>query len=548
MNEDDFNLSEMYGQQPPQRPQPQQQPIEMPWSYQDNLQLQQNMQGLASVDSEVAKGEITAEEGQIYKQQIGQRLAPLQAKQKQFQAQQQAQQQTQLMHQMALQESIQQQHAQAQAQAFPQTVASFTDPLTGRTAHFFQGKRGDWKPIDHGDFAEKEVELSGAESRDFQGANAALPAGGTDPPEIDKPLYEEDIPALREEQRQREEEARANRASGPSEIDRWRSLPENPTDAQVKRWAAGQTNSPLSLEDYAQAMRDDQGGQGSGQKPVTLSQHELGVLRQRAEQTIPRLQMPPGGISTPQQARAFQAQQLQRAKAVDQLTNHLSQTHLQTKQREADMGRRVEEHKRQEAARMERDEAKKTRQADEAKQEKERRAAFRHHYSAAGKEKEGDKLKFATHESRVEEAKKRLAAEDDFIKPKEPEADKAKVEEQAKKFGELMDKVAGGSGQPAPAAVPPEVGRSDSSIGADEVKRMTGVSQKHADSKSWFQRNVSERGTFSAAHNILYKAHSAGRGLTVAERAWHEHLMQQARKAGHVPQDVFDQLKPGKTE
>ncbi len=77
-----------------------------------------------------------------------QQIGPLKQRQQAGKDQQRQEQQHELMQQSAMMEAIAQHHATVQAQGFHQTVATFTDPLTGHSAHFYQSKRGDWKEIE----------------------------------------------------------------------------------------------------------------------------------------------------------------------------------------------------------------------------------------------------------------------------------------------------------------------------------------------------------------------------------------------------------------
>jgi hypothetical protein len=56
---------------------------------------------------------------------------------------------------------MQQQHLAARAKAFQQSVGTYTDPLTGRTAHMVQNQKGDWKELTFDDHHAREERMDG---------------------------------------------------------------------------------------------------------------------------------------------------------------------------------------------------------------------------------------------------------------------------------------------------------------------------------------------------------------------------------------------------
>ena len=109
--------------------------IPEPFSQADSLRMQQLSQGLSAIGQQVDDGSLSPEEGMALKQQILRMQQPLQMKQQAAQAQQKMQGLNSLMEQEGLTEAIAHKNSVDQARDFHQTVASYTDPLTGATAH-----------------------------------------------------------------------------------------------------------------------------------------------------------------------------------------------------------------------------------------------------------------------------------------------------------------------------------------------------------------------------------------------------------------------------
>ncbi len=131
-----------------QMPQGPQQPPPIPFGKADEIRLGQLQNALCQVQRAVDEGDWFPEEGQQMQQQIMQQLQPLLARQQQDQQQKQQQAQQAAMHDAAMQESIRGVHLQQRAQAFQQTVASFTDPATGVTTHFYPDEKGNYKEVE----------------------------------------------------------------------------------------------------------------------------------------------------------------------------------------------------------------------------------------------------------------------------------------------------------------------------------------------------------------------------------------------------------------
>jgi polyhydroxyalkanoate synthesis regulator phasin len=128
-------------QQGPQAP-----PI--PFGKSDEIRLGQLQNALSQVAQMVGEGEWSPEEGQQMTAQIMQQLQPLLQRQQADQQQKTQQAHQQAMQDAAFQESIRTVHLQNRAQQFQQTVASFTDPVTGRVTHFYPDEKGNYKEVE----------------------------------------------------------------------------------------------------------------------------------------------------------------------------------------------------------------------------------------------------------------------------------------------------------------------------------------------------------------------------------------------------------------
>lgn len=140
-------------QQPQQQFQPQQQPdpnllqLLEPWTQADAVRLRRLNAGLAAAREQVEGGILSPGEGLQFQAQLVPQRAQLLQRQQAAQEAALRDQDATVMRQAALGESVEQQHDVMRAHAFPRTVAEFYDPLTGRTAHFFQGSRGNWEQV-----------------------------------------------------------------------------------------------------------------------------------------------------------------------------------------------------------------------------------------------------------------------------------------------------------------------------------------------------------------------------------------------------------------
>lgn len=134
------------GQQ--RQPMQQPQPMPLPWGQPDEIELAQLQQGLRSVQRDAAQNTISPPTAQEATQKIHGQLQPLLARQQQAQSQQTQKMTQAAMQDAAMQEGILNVHQKSRAKSFPETVAAFTDPVTGDTEHFYQDAKGSWKPVE----------------------------------------------------------------------------------------------------------------------------------------------------------------------------------------------------------------------------------------------------------------------------------------------------------------------------------------------------------------------------------------------------------------
>lgn len=149
--------------QPPVPQQRPQQPLgALPFTQADNLTLQRLQMGLSEAQNHMDDGTLTPQEGQRLKAQILQRMRPLLLRQQQTKQQAEAEGVRTMLHQQAIQEAITQQGAQYRAAGLQRRVAVYTDPLTGRMAHFLESKPGSWEEIEFAGEPEQAADMQGA--------------------------------------------------------------------------------------------------------------------------------------------------------------------------------------------------------------------------------------------------------------------------------------------------------------------------------------------------------------------------------------------------
>jgi hypothetical protein len=133
-------------QQPPP-PSPQQQvaqaQLNMPWTPADNARLQELNDALGKALGD----ENLSDEDRLSAQQvIGRQMAPLLARQQANATRLQQAQLKQAVAGAAQQQAVQQAGLAQRAKGFPQTVATYTDPVSGERGHFFYNGK-EWKEI-----------------------------------------------------------------------------------------------------------------------------------------------------------------------------------------------------------------------------------------------------------------------------------------------------------------------------------------------------------------------------------------------------------------
>jgi hypothetical protein len=128
------------------------------------IELARLNQGLSQVEQDASNGVLSAPEAKTILQKIHARRTPLLKRQQQ--AEQQAQQQAkhQAMDAHALATAMEQQAAVARAQGLPDRVATYTDPLTGRSAHLLETKPGHVEELKFERAGEDEKALREAEA------------------------------------------------------------------------------------------------------------------------------------------------------------------------------------------------------------------------------------------------------------------------------------------------------------------------------------------------------------------------------------------------
>lgn len=122
-------------------------PVE-PLSQSELMRMNRLMQGMSSAEDEVAKGNITAEEGEQYKQRIQEQLLPLQTRQQAAQQKAEADSIRKAMNQQALQSVMREHDQRYTALRVPQHVSHVHDPISGKVASFIVKPDGKVEQID----------------------------------------------------------------------------------------------------------------------------------------------------------------------------------------------------------------------------------------------------------------------------------------------------------------------------------------------------------------------------------------------------------------
>lgn len=307
-----------------------------PFTQADLIQMQRLQGALSTINKQVYSAEIEPEDGQDLKAQVHKQLGPLTQRQQATKQQAQQQAKQQMMDASALQESIEQTHAVKQAEGFPQTVASFTDPVTGRTEHFYQSKRGDWKPLEF-------AVATGEEERQAQQFDNTPDSGSTAPPMT---------------------------AAAAPEPEGQQPLTMDQFGAQMKGQAptgnSSSQPSPQILNQFGEQQQPGQSTRGErdewGRPTGAAGQDTFAEMYRRADRAIPRL----GPNATP-------AMHLHRQEQVAQLANRqLDRLTLAQEHREREKSLAAEHSRTEKAREAEhvRSEAAKSAEAQRKEQEK----------------------------------------------------------------------------------------------------------------------------------------------------------------------------------
>ncbi len=263
-------------------------PLPVPFTQADNLRLQKLQGSLSEVQSQVDNGDLFPHEGEALTQQILQQTQPLRMKQQQAKQQAMQEQQQEVMHAAALQESIEQQHATAQARAFPQTTASFTDPLTGAVEHLYQAKRGEWKPFE---FARHEAQKD--RENEALHDEPAAPEGKAESVTIDDPG--EDRPAAANPDLLKQDELGDDRAK-PAAANPDLLKPDEGQWAEPAPEGAHVGGAPAPKQEYPNLGTGAAPRQGPW-KVVPDPRHPGKFMWQNTEQQARQQQQPPPGAA-----------------------------------------------------------------------------------------------------------------------------------------------------------------------------------------------------------------------------------------------------------
>ena len=226
---------------------------------------------------------------------------------------------------------------------------------------------------------------------------------------------------------------------------------------------------------------------------------------------------------------------------------------MKTRVTEAAAGGRSAEHQRQETAKEEarkraeadREEARKAREERARHAEasdKERRQAYRHHLGAVSKD---PAFLGKSQEEISAEVQRRIQAEEEFVGRGRggvgaPPAPGTASDQQ--RFQDVLRGLSGTPGEGGKPPMTPEQGKAPSPVTVDRVASL--LDQINAVPQTWFQRNVSHRGTVNAARSLLERARAEGRPLTNAELAWFRAHLSNARAHGHLTPDQAQSLQP----
>ncbi len=140
----------------------------MPFTKADELQAQRLQAADSKATEEFNDGNLSETEYGKLKQHIGQRLGPLLQRQQADQQQKKQQMFQEQMEQHAQQEAMAQQAAKMRAEGFHDRVVDYFDPLTNKSAKFYESAPNKWEELKfeesrEGQEQEVEVEASDGE-------------------------------------------------------------------------------------------------------------------------------------------------------------------------------------------------------------------------------------------------------------------------------------------------------------------------------------------------------------------------------------------------
>lgn len=402
----------------------------------DAMRLQQFNAALSQAKQQADDGEISHEDAEVLTQGILRLRAPLlqaQEAQKELIKKNMVQQ---IQEDGALAQGMQQQDAVFRAQGFRERVAQFTDPMTGATAFMFEESPQKWAQIDFGSLQKGTEGLEGQTAFGGAGFPGAGETGELEPtgtladepgtsPESGVPGGTPEGPSL-----------------DPGKIDWGKSgiVPNPETGGHTLEIWNG-PNRQLAHFDgsgriVAQEFFDQQGnpvqqGQPGQQSmsgepmPMQLNDHELNVLRGRAELMVPAI--PPPEVQTPETMRMYQSGQMRRSQQVATAFRSLANQELQARQSQWRQKQMVSEHQRLEQVKAQQAEQAKTLKEKEGRKKEYQASAEKYNdrvlslASEIAKEHFEDTGVRMSREERVEAAKKYLASAG-FTEPTDPDA------------------------------------------------------------------------------------------------------------------------------
>lgn len=233
--------------------------------------IQRLQNGLSELDNKVFSGDLLPQEAAGPKQKIQSLLAPLMQKQEATKSMAMQQGIAQMMHASAAQAVVQSVARQARAQQFQKEVATYVDPITGAIAHYAEVKPGHMAEIKfERDGADRDRYLDMAQ----QATTTEEPPPSARLPQPNPHDYLTDAEFQAANRRWWEQEAPGSTKESAS------------TPAPDLQW----TGYEGMDQTYRPAPPTQLPGQMAQAQPFNLDNATLDQIRQRANQTIPRLQ------------------------------------------------------------------------------------------------------------------------------------------------------------------------------------------------------------------------------------------------------------------